>query len=98
MSSKNLEKVIQRAISDAAFRRQLQANPHAALRGFKLTDDEVAARRSGDAGKRGSLGIDQRMTKAFAAFGAMGQASRASTDGVLPAAGRLSLGDRGARL
>ena len=41
--SKNLETVIQRAISDAAFRRQLQANPEAALRGFKLTADEVAS-------------------------------------------------------
>jgi len=96
--SKNLDKVIQRAISDAAFRRQLQANPQAALRGFKLTDDEVAALRSGDAGKLGSLGIDQRMSKAFAAFGAMGQASRASTDGVLPSVGGASLADHGGRL
>ena len=71
MSSKNLEKVIQRAISDAAFRRQLQSNPAAALRGFKLTDDEVAALRSGDAGKLMSLGIDQRMSKTFSAGDAM---------------------------
>ena len=85
--SKNLDKVIQRAISDAAFRRQLQTNPQAALRGFKLTDDEVAALRSGDAGKLGSLGIDQRMSKAFAAFGAMGQASRATGDAVLSVGG-----------
>ena len=63
--SKNLEKVIQRAISDAAFRRQLQSNPEAALRGFKLTQDEVAALRGGDAGKLTSLGIDQRMSKTF---------------------------------
>src|SRR5438477_5137464 len=69
--SKNLEKVIQRAISDAAFRRQLQSNPAAALRGFKLTDDEVAALRSGDAGKLMSLGIDQRMSKTFSAGDAM---------------------------
>jgi hypothetical protein len=85
--SKNLDKVIQRAISDAAFRRQLQANPQAALRGFKLTDDEVAALRSGDAGKLGSLGIDQRMSKAFVAFGAMGQASRSAGDAVLSVGG-----------
>ena len=71
MSSKNLEKVIQRAISDAAFRRQLQSNPAAALRGFKLTDDEVAALRSGDAGKLMSLGIDQRMSKTFTVGDAM---------------------------
>ena len=71
MSSKNLEKVIQRAISDAAFRRQLQSNPAAALRGFKLTDDEVAALRSGDEGKLMSLGIDQRMSKTFTVGDAM---------------------------
>ena len=46
MSSKNLEKVIQRAISDAAFRRLLQSNPEAALRGFKLTSEEVTAIRA----------------------------------------------------
>src|SRR5919197_956424 len=72
MSSKNLDKVIQRAISDAAFRRQLQTNPAAALRGFKLTDDELAALRSGDAGKLSSLGIDQRISKAFTVGGQMG--------------------------
>src|SRR2546422_10130812 len=64
--SNNLEKVIQRAISDAAFRRQLQSNPEGALRGFKLTSEEVAALRSGDAGRLTSLGIDQRMSKVFA--------------------------------
>ena len=80
--SKNLERVIQRAISDAAFRRQLQSNPEAALRGFKLTDSEVAALRSGDAGKLTSLGIDQRMSKTFS-FGGDSLASRASIGGDL---------------
>src|SRR6185437_15196613 len=80
--SKNLERVIQRAISDAAFRRQLQSNPDAALRGFKLTDTEVAALRSGDAGKLTSLGIDQRMSKTFS-FGGDSLASRASIGGDL---------------
>lgn len=94
--SKNLEKVIQRAISDAAFRRQLQSNPEAALRGFKLTDGEVAALRSGDAGKLTSLGIDQRMSKTFT-FGAADLASRASTGGDLTSAG-LSHTDQGNRL
>jgi hypothetical protein len=65
MASKNLGAVIQRAISDGAFRRQLQSDPAAALRGFNLTPDEVAAVRSGDSGRLMSLGIDQRMSKAF---------------------------------
>ena len=94
--SKNLERVIQRAISDAAFRRQLQSNPEAALRGFKLTESEVAALRSGDAGKLTSLGIDQRMSKTFT-FGAADLASRASTGGDLSSAG-LSQTDQDVRL
>jgi hypothetical protein len=69
MASKNLGTVIQRAISDGAFRRQLQSDPAAALRGFNLTPDEVAAIRSGDSSKLMSLGVDQRMSKAFIANG-----------------------------
>jgi hypothetical protein len=94
--SKNLERVIQRAISDAAFRRQLQSDPEAALRGFKLTDSEVAALRSGDAGKLTSLGIDQRMSKTFT-FAGGDLASRVSTGGDLTSAG-LSQTDRDLRL
>ncbi len=93
--SKNLERVIQRAISDAAFRRQLQSNPEAALRGFKLTDTEVAALRSGDAGKLTSLGIDQRMSKTFT-FGGDSLASRASIGGDLTSGAGMSLADRSA--
>jgi hypothetical protein len=85
--SKQLETVVQRAISDAAFRRQLQSNPEAALRGFKLTQDEVAALRSGDASKLMSLGIDQRMSKVFTVPGE--QLNRA-------AAGDLSTGSSSA--
>ena len=68
MASKNLGAVIQRAISDGAFRRQLQSDPAAALRGFNLTPDEIAAIRSGDSSKLMSLGVDQRMSKAFSVF------------------------------
>jgi hypothetical protein len=93
--SKNLERVIQRAISDAAFRRQLQSNPDAALRGFKLTEGEVAALRSGDAGKLTSLGIDQRMSKTFT-FGGDSIASRASIGGDLTSGAGMSLTDRSA--
>jgi len=93
--SKNLERVIQRAISDAAFRRQLQTNPEAALRGFKLTDSEVAALRSGDAGKLTSLGIDQRMSKTFT-FGGDSLASRSSIGGDLTSGSGMSLADRSA--
>jgi hypothetical protein len=79
MASKNLGAVIQRAISDGAFRRQLQADPAAALRGFNLTPDEVAAIRSGDSGKLMSLGVDQRMSKAFTVGGGFLGATRSTT-------------------
>jgi len=66
MSKGNLGQVVKRAISDAAFRRQLQSDPEGALKGFDLSSDERAALRSGDASKLTSLGIDQRMSKTFA--------------------------------
>lgn len=81
MASKNLGAVIQRAISDGAFRRQLQSDPAAALRGFNLSPDEIAAVRSGDSSKLMSLGVDQRMSKAFTLGGAGTQATRAAMSG-----------------
>jgi hypothetical protein len=65
MSKEALAKVIQRAISDGAFRRQLSSDPGTALRGFDLTADESAAIRSGDSGRLSSLGVDLRMSKVF---------------------------------
>ena len=88
--SKNLEKVVQRAISDAGFRRLLQSNPEAALRGFKLTSDEVAALKSGDASRLMSFGIDQRMSKTFS-FSDVNMAHQASSSD-------LTSGVRGASL
>ena len=78
MASKNLGAVIQRAISDGAFRRQLQSDPAAALRGFNLTAAEIAAIRSGDSSKLMSLGVDQRMSKAFSVSGANMGGTRSS--------------------
>ena len=70
MSKEALAKVVQRAISDAGFRRQLNSDPAGALRGFDLSADEVSALRAGDAGRLSSLGIDQRMSKSFTLAGA----------------------------
>ena len=78
MASKNLGAVIQRAISDGAFRRQLQSDPAAALRGFNLTPNEVAAIRSGDASKLTALGVDQRVSKAFTVGGGFLGATRSA--------------------
>ena len=65
MSKHSVNQVIQRAISDAAFRRQLQRDPANALAGFDLSTDERAAITSGDPTRLTALGVDQRMSKAF---------------------------------
>jgi hypothetical protein len=81
MSKEAITKVVQRAISDAGFRRQLSTDPSGALRGFDLSADEAAALRTGDAGRLSALGVDQRMSKAFALGGAAAAATRpGSTD------------------
>ncbi|HUQ17355.1 MAG TPA: Os1348 family NHLP clan protein [Candidatus Saccharimonadales bacterium] len=96
MTSKQLGTVIQRAISDGAFRRQLQSDPTAALRGFDLTSDEVAAIRGGDPTKLSSLGVDQRLSKTFALGDALGSVSRSSTVSDLNTSGSTALPDGGA--
>src|SRR3954467_3629867 len=65
MSKEALAKVVQRAIGDGAFRRQLSTDPATALRGFDLPTDESAAIRSGDAGRLTAMGVELRMSKAF---------------------------------
>jgi len=76
MSKEAITKVVQRAISDAGFRRQLSTDPSGALRGFDLSADEAAALRTGDAGRLSALGVDQRMSKAYALGGASLTATR----------------------
>ena len=66
MSKEALAKVIQRSISDAAFRRQLATDPTGALRGYDLSSDETSAIRTGDSRRLVALGVEQRMSKAFA--------------------------------
>lgn len=75
MSKTAVNQVIQRAISDAAFRRQLQREPGKALTGFDLTKDERSAITSGDPSRLTALGVDQRMSKAFA-IGGLGDVSK----------------------
>ncbi len=102
MSKEALAKVVQRAISDGAFRRQLSTDPGTALRGFDLTVDESAAIRSGDSSRLSTLGVDLRMSKAFslASDQATGDAARpvmsndlgASYTGATTVAGQGSAG------
>ena len=60
MSKEALAKVVQRSISDAAFRRQLATDPSGALRGYDLSGDEKSALRSGDPGRLSAFGVEQR--------------------------------------
>jgi hypothetical protein len=76
--------VIQRAISDGAFRRQLQSDPATALRGFNLSPDEIDAIRSGDSSKLISFGVDQRMSKAYTVGGGFLGATRDTTSDLNP--------------
>jgi hypothetical protein len=78
VSNEAVKKVVQRAISDGAFRRQLSTDPSTALRGFDLSAAEAAAIRSGDAGRLTAFGVDLRMSKAFTMGANDGTASTVS--------------------
>lgn len=75
MSKTAVNQVIQRAISDAAFRRQLQSDAGKTLAGFDLSKDERSAITSGDPTRLTALGVDQRMSKAFG-LGGLGDVSK----------------------
>src|SRR5438128_5969385 len=92
-----LNDVVQRAISDAAFRSQLRSDPAKALRGFSLSPEETRALTSGDPAKLVALGIDQRMSKVFVTGGASGAPFDAHTGGDLTP-GHAALTSTGGRL
>jgi hypothetical protein len=92
MSKEALAKVVQRAISDAAFRRQLNSDPSGALRGFDLSADEMSAIRTGDAGRLTTLGVDQRMSKAYTLGGAI-NATRSAASDLTPGGGPSMVDD-----
>ena len=92
MTKEALAKVVQRAISDAGFRRQLNSDPAGALRGFDLSADELSALRTGNAGRLATLGVDQRMSKAFVIGGVAAATRMAQSD---LSAGNLTAFDGG---
>jgi len=81
MTREAVIKVVQRAISDGAFRTQLTRDSATALRGFDLTPAEAAAIRSGDSGRISALGVDLRMSKAFTLAATDGRADSILTTG-----------------
>ena len=84
MTRNVVQQVVQRATSDAAFRRQLREDPQTALRGFDLTPDERSALTTADSGRLSALGVDQRMSKVYAA-GAL-EATRSAVGDLGPSA------------
>src|SRR2546428_10978769 len=62
--------VVQRAISDAAFRSQLRSDPAKALRGLSLSPEETRALTSGDSARLVALGVEQWLSKMLTAPGA----------------------------
>ncbi|HKW79283.1 MAG TPA: Os1348 family NHLP clan protein [Candidatus Limnocylindria bacterium] len=80
MSQEVLRKVVQRSISDRAFRTQLSTDANAALRGYALTPEEIGALRNRDAGKLTVFGVDTRMSKMFLDPGSFGHASVIATE------------------
>ena len=61
--SEALNKVIERASTDAAFRAHLSSDPTRALAGYDLTAEERAAVASGDPRRMEAIGLDARITK-----------------------------------
>jgi hypothetical protein len=96
MTKEVLSKVVQRAISDGAFRRQLANDPNTALRGFDLTPNESAAIRSGDAGRLSALGVDVRMSKAFTLAGGESVANSLTPADISTGEGAMTPGDAAA--
>jgi hypothetical protein len=96
MSREALITVVQRSISDLAFRRQLATDATNALGAYDLTADEFSALRSRDSGRLTALGVELRMSKVFTIDqGALGSASIASAGVQSPDAidRNLSFGD-----
>jgi RecB family endonuclease NucS len=63
MSKAGVEALVQKAMADENFRKQIKENPDAALAGYDLTAEERAAITSGNAAKLRELGVDERITK-----------------------------------
>lgn len=89
MTKNTVNEVIRRAISDASFRDELRTRPAEALAGFKLTAAERSAVTSGDPERLTALGVDQRLSKAFA-VGALGDASKTIIGDLVGSTGHMA--------
>jgi hypothetical protein len=63
MPSQDLEKMVERAMSDEAFAAKLQTDIEGAMAEYNLSDEEKQALRSRDPAQLQSLGLDERISK-----------------------------------
>ena len=86
MSQEAVQAIIGKAVLDSEFRQALFADPEAALEGYDLTEQEVATLKGIDSETMESLAgtLDERISKAFIAFGAGGSAVEGVEPGLPP--------------
>ncbi len=65
MSVQSVTQLLERAASDEQFRAQLKTNFDAAVKGYDLTADEIAALKKGDESTLRAMGVDQRLSKPY---------------------------------
>lgn len=63
MSLQPVMQVLEHALSDQAFANQLKANFDAAIKGYNLSADKVAALKKGDDATLRAMGVDERLSK-----------------------------------
>jgi len=68
MSKEAVLQVLERAIDDQAFAKQLKADFDAAIKGYELTAEEIAALKNGDEGGLRAMGVEERLSKGFALY------------------------------
>jgi hypothetical protein len=68
MSKQTVTKVLERAIDDQTFATQLKTNFDAAIKGYDLTADEIAALKNTDESALRAMGVEERLSKSWLAW------------------------------
>jgi hypothetical protein len=63
MSLQAIEQLLERALSEPAFRAQLKANLDEAIKGYDLTPDEIVALKKGDDATLRAMSVDEQLGK-----------------------------------
>ncbi len=63
MSMQASTQLLERALNDETFAAQLRTDLDAAIRGYDLTADEIAALKKCDESTLRAMGVDQRLSK-----------------------------------